>query len=300
MHKHLLLLLAICIAPVLLPKPIFAQETKLPEVKDVIAKYLKAIGGEENLRQIENVVTIGKFSMGDGTVEGDFIAHQSVNKFVFKLDLPFGSVQQGYDGNVAWEDRPETGANILEDERRTNFVRSHEHPMPELTWLNDKGMTVTCTALVDIEGTPAYRLEFTPKEGSKQARFFDKESGLIVKESLTQDTGTETVEFDILISDYRKVGETVMAFKKIVASGEQQFYEMTIDEIKLNQDIEPSKFALPESVKKLVNEESNDDHGDEENDGGSVDELSTAINRHIGLPSAVNYFNLSCNLYMEL
>jgi outer membrane lipoprotein-sorting protein len=102
-----------------------------------------------------------------------------------------------------------------------------------------------------VDGKPCYKIELTPAEGSPIDQCYDKDSGLMVKMTMTAQTpmGEQTV--DSFTGDYRKEGDVLMPhmIKQVLAGTE---IVITIDSVTFNTEIPADKFALPDEVKALI------------------------------------------------
>lgn len=102
-----------------------------------------------------------------------------------------------------------------------------------------------------VEDKPAYKVVLTPAEGAPESRFFDKESGLLVKVATTVKTPMGEIPTESFVSDYRKV-DGVLTPHKVRQMVLVQELTITVDKVENNVKIPDSRFAIPDDVKKLL------------------------------------------------
>jgi outer membrane lipoprotein-sorting protein len=121
----------------------------------------------------------------------------------------------------------------------------------ELNW-RDIFKDVKTTGTDTVDGKECYKVELTPADGPPITQCYDKQSGLMVKMTMTAQTpmGDQTV--DSFASDYRKEGDVLMPHKIKQSLGGQEIM-INIDSVTYNADIPADKFALPDEIKALVN-----------------------------------------------
>jgi len=102
-----------------------------------------------------------------------------------------------------------------------------------------------------VDGKDCYKVQLTPADGSPITQCYDKDSGLMVKMTMTAQSpmGEQTV--DSFVTDYRKEGDVLMPHK-IKQSMAGQEILITIDSVTFDADIPADKFAVPDEIKALV------------------------------------------------
>jgi hypothetical protein len=103
-----------------------------------------------------------------------------------------------------------------------------------------------------IDGKDCYRLVLTPKSGNPVTRWYDKESGLLLKTRIKAKTPMGEIEADSVLSDYRKEGEILLPHKLVQHAATLEI-ATTIESVKYNSEIPKERFALPDEIKALLN-----------------------------------------------
>ena len=222
-----------------------------PKAEDILDNYIKITGGKEAHEKIKSLTAKGRVEAAAQGIKGQLALYFAApNKLYELMDIPgLDKREQGYDGKVAWEKSTVTGARILTGEEKAATVREATLDA-DVNWrqLYQKAELAGEEA---VNGKPAYKVIMTPNEGAPSTRFYDKESGLLVKSIETVTSAMGKITTEALISDYKKVNGVLFPHKiKQTALG--QSADITFDSIEANTEIPKDRFDLPADVKKLA------------------------------------------------
>lgn len=243
----------------LLAMPAIAQD--IPDAKTVIEKNIKAIGGRAKLESIKSAHYQGGMVMPGGPagdMEGEVEIFQLKNKFLMATNIstPQGKmeIKQGTDGETLWSIQPPTGTpQIVEGDQAAAAKEMYGQVFPSLSWLKYDG-EVKNEGIAKAAGKECYKLMFTPKKGTKITRYFDKETGHLLKVSTKQKSPMMgEIEISHIHEDYKEVDGIMVSHKQVTDMGVAQI-EIEMEKIEFNKDIDAKKFELPESVKAMVDE----------------------------------------------
>ena len=147
----------------------------------MFAEHVKAIGGKEKIQAIKSTVTEAEMQFQQLGVTGKMKAtYMAPSRFIVTVDIPqIGQVVRCADGDFTWEMDPITGSRILEGEERDVFLREADvqaqlHPEKYYK-------SIECVDCIDVEGKPAYKLNFTTHDGATEMNYFDKDSKMLVR-----------------------------------------------------------------------------------------------------------------------
>ncbi len=239
--------LALCLAQEEPKKPEAAAQTageavSLPTVDQILDKFIESSGGKAALEKVTSRYVKGTFdipSMGaSGTVE---IYAKAPNKSLTVIDVPgFGTIQQGYDGTVAWEDSPMTGARDLSGVELA--ARKRDADFYRELHLKELFSQVAVKGKEKVGEREAYVIEATPAEGKPEKMFFDVENGLLVRADAERESPQGTALVETYLEDYRDVDGVKMPFTMRQVN---PMFSMTIKftDVKSNVDIDNSKFS---------------------------------------------------------
>jgi hypothetical protein len=113
-----------------------------------------------------------------------------------------------------------------------------------------KGHKVELVGKEKVEGSDAYKLKVTLKNGDIRYIYVDADQYLEIKvEGKTMIRGTE-IDSSTSIGDYKEVGGLMLPHAmESTQAGSPQSQKMTIEKIELNVPIDDARFKMPE-VKK--------------------------------------------------
>lgn len=167
-----------------------AQDT--PTADAIIDKYLAAVGGKEAIAKIEDL-NMGMAMEFDRqgqtmTIETE-IKQKKPNKFM-TVSYAFGqeSGRTICDGNKVSSVRTMMGntqSNVLEGAEAA-FQILQSVAFPEMLYAT-YNITKTVAGKEDVAGKSAWKIEFATTDGKKWSEFFDVESGLKLKRSVSME-----------------------------------------------------------------------------------------------------------------
>ena len=217
-----------------------------PQIDRVLDRYVEALGGREAWQNVTSRVAVGTFEMPDlglsGTAE---VYAKAPNRLMFTLTLPgVGTTRTGFNGAAGWAEDPQNGLRMLsggelEDIKRdATFYKDIElksvYPKIEL-----KGSET-------IGGRSAHVVEATTPSGKTAKMYFDKESGLLVRDETTRNGMEGLSATQTSYEDYRKIDGIYLPLTLRQSNSVLNFV-LRIKEIKHNVTIDDSKFNMPRS-----------------------------------------------------
>jgi zinc protease len=226
--------------------------TSLPTGEAVIAKYVQATGGQAAYDKVHNTLATGKMSMPAQGITGKVTMYEAEPaKNYTAVDIPgIGLVEDGTDGTVAWEKSALQGARLKSGDERAFAIRS-ANSHRKFTNLKKFYRSVETIDIETIDGKPCYKVVETPIEGKPETSYYEKESGLLIKETGTMASPMGEIPFETEIGDYRKVGDLMIPHKMMQSFVGQRML-ILLDSIKINTEIPKDRFSLPAEVKALM------------------------------------------------
>jgi hypothetical protein len=220
------------------------------EVKSILDKAIKALGGEEKLGKVEAFSWKSK-----GVVVFNGNENESKNEVTVKgLDhyrREFGNDQfHGVvvvSGEKGWR-RFGDNDNVLEGDMLANERRSiYLHVIPiTLVPLRGKGFKVEAAAEEKVGDKPAAVLKITGPDGKDFTLSFDKESGLPVKQ-VARVVGFQGQEntLETTFADFKEFDGIKKATKIEVKRDGEKFQTMELTEFKVLDKVDPEVFTEP-------------------------------------------------------
>ncbi len=243
MLRKSLFVLAAC---ALLASPVLAAELTVDEI---IAKNIEAKGGRAALDNVKSLKMSGRMTMGGGMEAPLTVELKRPNKARIEFTFQGMTGIQAYDGETGWFVMPFAGKPDPEKMSEDQLMQMEEQADIDgvLVDYAKKGHTVELAGKEDVDGTPAYKLTVTKKNGQIEHHFVDAEYFLELKvESKRDFQGTE-VEMEAVMGDYKEVAGLMMAHSiDQRAKGAPAGQTITIEKIEINAEMPDSRFAMPE------------------------------------------------------
>lgn len=219
------------------------KTAELPSAEKILDEYAVATGAKDRVGKFKTRRSEGVFEMKAAGVEGKLLLLQAQpNKILVFIELPgIGKIQSGFDGKTAWEDSVISGGRTLEGEERDQLVRRALFE-GDAEWrkIYDK---VTTTGEAKVGDRDAWVVELKPIGSDKpQINYYDKESNLLLRMTMTALTPMGEIEVNSDVLDYRDVDGVKMPFETRQSMlGQTQTMRLT----KITHDavIEDSEFA---------------------------------------------------------
>ncbi len=229
-----------------------ADKKDLPTGKAVFAEHVEAIGGKDKIKAIKSTVAEAEMQFQQLGVTGKMKATQvAPSRFIVTVDIPqIGQVMKCADGDFAWEVHPITGARILEGEERDAFLR--EADMQAQLHPEKYFKSIECVDCVDIEGNPAYKLEFTTHADNVETNYYDKDSKMLVRSERETPTAMGDIKLSIDFDDFQQAGGMKVPFKTTVTAMGQVVMVTKVTSLKNDVQIDESVFETPEEIKELM------------------------------------------------
>jgi hypothetical protein len=155
---------------------------------------------------------------------------------------------QAYDGTTAWMIMPFMGSTEPEPmpaDMAKDVIEQSDLDGPLIGYKED-GNQIQLVGLVDVEGTKAYQLKVTLKNGDVQNYFLDAEFFVPIKIEGSRTVQGNLVEFETVISDYKDVGGLMIAHSiESKPKGAPAGQAITLDTVEINPTVDESIFTMP-------------------------------------------------------
>jgi hypothetical protein len=111
----------------------------------------------------------------------------------------------------------------------------------------EEGHQLELIGLEQTEGTDAYKIKVTKKNGDVEYYYLDAEYYIPIKVEGSRDVQGRVVEYETLLSDYKDVGGLMMPHSiEAKQKGAPAGQVIAIDTIELNVPADDSLFVMPE------------------------------------------------------
>ncbi len=218
-------------------------------VDEILARNFEAKGGLATIRAVQSMRITGSITIGPG-MEAPAVIEQKRGDKV-RLDITFQGMTltpMVLNGSTGWKLMPIQGnpnPEALSPEEMKDAVEQADMD-GFLVDYKTKGHTIEYLGKEKVEGTDAYKLKVTLKNGDVRTVYIDTDSDLEIKiESKSTRRGSE-VEGDTILGDYKEVDGLIMAHS--IDSGQKGSHGrqiITISKIEINPTLDDTRFVMP-------------------------------------------------------
>jgi len=222
-----------------------------PQAEQILDRYVEAIGGLTAAEKINNRVIKGTMEIAGAAVKLSITSYQArPNKAYTVVDSPAtGKIDSGTNGEVAWQVSALAGAQLMEGKEKASFL--HMNIFDRAVHWRTSFQKVEAAGVEDVSGKPCYKVVVTPKDLPPQTMFFDKETHLVVRITMTMESQAGTIPSDSYLSDYRAVDGILLPHKIVVRlMGQERITAM--ESIGQNVSLPPDRFDPPAEIKALI------------------------------------------------
>ena len=225
-------------------EPAKTEAAKLPTVQEILAKYVKAIGGREASEKIKTRVTKGTVEMSPMGIKGTFESYTAaLDKSSTKMNLAgIGDFLDGFDGKSAWTSNPiqgsreKSGAELTQVKLMNNFYREIN--------LDKLYVKLEVKGIEKIGDKDAYIVVATAEGLAAETLHFDTKSGLLLRSDITMLSPEGSQNAKIFYEDIRQIDGVMLPFKVRIILPQFEI-TMLATEVKNGVVIDESVFAKP-------------------------------------------------------
>lgn len=222
------------------------RSVKLPAVKEVLDKYIKALGGREAIEKAKTRTAKGTVELVPMNLKGTFESYAAPEAKSFsKLTIAgVGDLLEGTDGKTSWAINPiqgsreRTGAELAQSKLINDFYRDIRleklFPKIEVKGTEKVGGKETYVVTATAEGVPP------------ETWYFDTDSGLMLRSDATIIAPEGPQPVTVFYEDHRAVDGIMIPFR-IRTQTSSYTIVMSYTEVKHGAAIDDAKFARPKA-----------------------------------------------------
>jgi hypothetical protein len=250
MHLRFIVLVAISVSI----NSAWAQTQTAPTLEELVAKNIEAKGGADALKALQSLKLSGKLIVNHGQRKFDYAETKKRPGAVREEFTVQGlTAVQAYDGKDGWKISPFQGRKDPEKLSADDvkpLMEDAEIDGPLVDW-KEKGSTLEYLGREDVDGTSAYKIKVTRKNGDIQFVFLDPDHFLeirILTERIRHGAQEET-ETDV--GDYEKIGGVFIPFSIEEGSkGDSDKQKEVVEKAEANAPIDDAVFHFPTTASK--------------------------------------------------
>ena len=245
MVKNLCLAMVVVVAMV----PGLSAQT----VDEIIAKNIQARGCAEKMKIDKSIKTTATLAMGPGMEAPGTLIQKRPMMAHLEFTIQGLTAVQGYDGKTAWQIMPFMGKKdpeLMSADEAKEMEETADLDGPLMDY-KDKGNQVELLGKEKVEGTDAYKLKVTLKNGDIQTVYIDADSFLSIKEETKRTVRGTDHDVESSIGDYKEVDGIVFPFAvESGVKGGTEKQKITISKIELNVPVDDAIFKMPPPAPK--------------------------------------------------
>jgi len=237
-------------ALVLSSAPLLAQAPAAapPTVDEIVAKYVDKVGGAQKIEAVKSLKRTGKFR-GGGGFEAK-VLEENKRPDLVRQEFTFQGMTgvTAFDGKTGWKIEPWQGKKdpepLGEDEMK-GIVEDSVFD-GQLVNYKQKGNTVEFAGSEPVEGTDAWKLKVTLKNGDVQYYYMDTDDYVPIKIEFKRMIRGAEQETEVSLGDYKAVNGWYLPHSiEQGRKGSSQKSTVVYDRIEANVPMDDSLFAKP-------------------------------------------------------
>lgn len=217
---------------------------------EIIAKTIAA-QGLDKLKSVQSRRMTGSMTITPPGMDVTIvIENKRPNKTRGTLTVQGIENVQAYDGETGWTFMPVQGKPAPEpataDEMKDLQLQSDIDG--EMVDYKAKGTTIELVGKEPVQGTDAYKLKVTLKNGDIQYQYFDTVNYLPIKMVTSRNVNGTKVEVETLVSDFRDESGVLMPHAieaTVPMQGMTITQKITVQKVEMNVPIDDARFKMP-------------------------------------------------------
>jgi hypothetical protein len=232
---------------------LFAAPAAAQSVDEIIAKYLKTVGGMEKIQAVQTLRRTGKY-IGGGGFEADVMQENKRSTSVRgEFSLQGMTAISAYNGKTGWKIEPWQGKKdpeALGEEEMKSILDNSDFDGPLVNY-RQKGYQVEFVGMDKFEGTDTVKLKISKTNGDVYVYYLDTDYYVPIKIDIKRMVRGAEREYETALADYKEVDGWFLPFSiESNVKGSQAKGKVVYEKIEANVPIDDSRFVMPVVVKK--------------------------------------------------
>jgi hypothetical protein len=215
---------------------------------EIVAKYIKTVGGMEKIEAVKTIRRTGKVIAGGGFEIP--IVEENKRPNLVRQDVTIQGLvgTSAYDGKTGWKIQPWQGkkdAETMGEGEMKAIVEESDFDGPLVNY-KAKGNKVEYVGMDEVEGTDTYKLKVTLANGETRYFYMDTDYYVPIKIETKRIVRGNEVEFETVLGDYKEVAGWYMPYSiEVGAKGSQFKQKIAYEKIEANVAVDDGRFAMP-------------------------------------------------------
>ncbi|MCM3905406.1 MAG: hypothetical protein ND866_27230 [Pyrinomonadaceae bacterium] len=232
---------------------LLAVSTTAQTADEIIAKYIKTVGGPEKIQAVKTLRRTGKFTGGGGFEAAIVEENKRSNMVRQEFSLQGLTGVNAYDGKSGWKIEPWQGkkdAEPLGEEEMKQIVEDSDFDGPLVNYQQKKNK-IEFVGMEPVEGTDAFKLKVTLANGDIRYYYMDTDYYVPIKIDTKRMIRGAEREYETSLGDYKEVAGWYLPHSvEVNAKGSQNKQKVTYEKIEANVSIDDSRFTIPATPAK--------------------------------------------------
>ena len=232
---------------------LFALSLQAQTADEIIAKFVKTVGGMEKIQTVKTLRRSGKFIGGGGFEAAVFQENKRPTMVREEFSLQGLTGINAYDGKNGWKVEPWGGkkdAEPLGEEEMKSILEDSDFDGPLINY-HEKGNKVEFVGMEPVEGTDALKLKVTLANGDNYYYYMDTDYYVPIKiETKRMVRGAER-EYETTLGDYKEVNGWYLPFSvESNVKGSPDRQKVAYETIEANVPVDDGRFKQPVTAAK--------------------------------------------------
>jgi len=228
-----------------------AQDLTLDQI---LSKNEAALGGAEAIGKVQSLKMTAKMMVNGGQMEVNMtIQAKRPNMVRTESAIQGKSIIAAFDGTTGWMINPLMGSSAPQkmDDKTTASMSANDldDSIGSLSHLKAAGSTVELLGKDTVEGTAAYKVKVTRKNGMTATQYLDAETFLPIKVVAKVAQMGQEVEVESYPSNYKKVEGVLFPFASDQKMNGRSVGQLIIEKVEINVPMDDAIFKMPAESK---------------------------------------------------
>ncbi len=206
--------------------------------ESIIKGYIDKIGGQDKLSAIKSLKQVSSMNLMGQKMD---VSSYQLEPGKFALEIQTGGmtvIEQRFDGNTL-EVNQMGQKQVFTEGAEVDAMKGSAAIFPQLLFLSED-YTLDLKGYEEINGSDAFKINATSPENQRVTHYYDKVTGLLVKQVTQQ--GDQALSQEM--SDYREVDGILFPHKMTITGMAPVPVEMIVESVQINADISEGQFTI--------------------------------------------------------
>lgn len=227
---------------------LFAAPLSAQTADDIIARYVKTIGGMDRIQALQTLRRTGRFTGGGGFEAVVVQENKRPNRVRQEFSLQGMTGINAYDGRAGWKIEPWQGKKdpeALSEEELRDITEESDFDGPLINY-QQKGNRVELVGTEQVEGTDAFKLKVTLANGDVRTYYMDSDYYVPIRIDTKRIIRGAEQETETSLGDYKQVAGVYLPYSfETGQRGSQDRGKITYQKIEANLPLDDQRFTQP-------------------------------------------------------